>query len=82
MTLPAKCQGRIQDSEITHYEPTDDTTTGSPAVRRAHIFTLRAPSSATVVWPREYLEQVELDIPIQYTSLYNMLSEQFSPQAS
>ena len=57
---PAKCQVRIQDSEIIHYEPTDDTTTGSPAVRRAHIFTLRAPSSATVVWPGEYLE---LDIP-------------------
>ena len=57
---PAKCQVRIQDSEIIHYEPTDNTTTGSHAVRRAQIFTLRAPSSATVVWPGEYLE---LDIP-------------------
>ena len=57
---PAKCQVRIQDSEIIHCEPADDTTTGSPAVRRAHIFTLHAPSSATVVWPGEYLE---LDIP-------------------
>ena len=56
---PAKCQVRIQDSEIIYYEPTDDTTTGSPAVRRAHIFTLRAPS-AIVVWPGEFLE---LDIP-------------------
>ena len=58
---PAKCQVRIQDSEIIHYEPTDDTTTCSPAVRRAHIFTLRAPSSAAVVWPGEYLE---LDMPL------------------
>ena len=57
---PAKCQVRIQDSEIIHYEPTDDTSNGSHAVRRAQIFTLRAPSSATVVWPGEYLE---LDIP-------------------
>ena len=57
---PAKCQVHIRDSEIMHYEPTDDTTTGSRAVRRAQIFTLRAPSSATVVWPGEYLE---LDIP-------------------
>jgi len=48
---PAKCQVRIQDSEVIHYEPTDDTTAGSHAVRRAQIFTLRAPSSATVVWP-------------------------------
>ena len=56
----AKCQVRIQDSEIIHYEPTDDTITGSHAVRRAQIFSLRAPSSATVVWPGEYLE---LDIP-------------------
>ena len=36
---PTKCQVRIQDSEIMHYEPTDDTTTGSHAVRRAQIFT-------------------------------------------
>ena len=57
---PAKCQVRIQDSEIIHYELTDNTTTGSHAERRAQIFTLRAPSSATVVWPGEYLE---LDIP-------------------
>ena len=57
---PAKCQVRIQDSEIIHYEPTDNTTTGSYAVRRAQIFTLCAPSSTTVVWPGEYLE---LDIP-------------------
>ena len=53
---PAKCQVRIQDSEIIHYEPTDDTTTGSHAVRRAQIFTLHTPSSATAVWPGEYLE--------------------------
>ena len=53
---PAKCQVCIQESEIIHYEPTDDTTTGSHAVRRAQSFTLRAPSSATVVWPGEYLE--------------------------
>ena len=57
---PAKCQVHIQDSEIIHYEPMDDTTTGSHAVRHAQIFTLRAPSSTTVVWPGEYLE---LDIP-------------------
>jgi len=49
---PAKCQVRIQDSEVIHYEPTDDTT--------AQIFILHAPSSTTVVWPGEYLE---LDIP-------------------
>ena len=53
---PAKCQVRIQDSEIIHDEPTDETTTGSHAVPRAQIFTLRAPSSATVVWPGVYLE--------------------------
>ena len=63
MTLPSvlqKCQVRIQDSEIIHYKPTDDSTTGSPAVQRAHIFTLRAPSPVTVVLSAEYLE---LDIP-------------------
>ena len=57
---PTKCQVRFQDSEIIHYESTDVTTTGSHAVRRAQIFTIRAPPSATVVWPGEYLE---LDIP-------------------
>ena len=57
---PAKCQVRIQDSEIIHYKPTGDTTTSSHAVRHAQIFTLCSPSSATVVWPGEYLE---LDIP-------------------
>ena len=49
---PAKCQVRFQDSEIIHYEPTDNTATGSHAVRRVQIFTLRAPSG-TVVWPGE-----------------------------
>ena len=58
---PAKCQERIQDSEIIHYK--DDIATGSHAVRRAQIFTLRAPFSATVVWPGEYLE---LDIPVTW----------------
>ena len=57
---PTKCQVRIQDSEIIHYEPTDDSTTRSHAVRCAQIFTLCVSSSATVVWPGEYLE---LDIP-------------------
>ena len=57
---PAKCQVRIQDSKIIHYEPTGDTTTGSHAVRLAQSFTLCAPSSETVVWPGAYLE---LDIP-------------------
>ena len=32
---PAKCQVRIQDSKIIHYEPTDDATTGSLVVRRS-----------------------------------------------
>ena len=45
---------------MIHYEPTDVAAIGSPAVRRAQSFTLRAPSSATVVWPGEYLD---LDIP-------------------
>ena len=57
---PAKCQVRIQDSEIIHYEPTDDTTTCSHAVRRAQTFTLRASSSTTVAWPGAYLK---LDMP-------------------
>ena len=58
---PSKCQVGIQDSEIIHYESTDVTAAGSHAVRRAQIFTLRAPPSATVVWPGENLE---LDIPL------------------
>ena len=57
---PAQCQVRIQDSEIIQYEPTGDTTTDCHALRRAQSFTLRTPSSATVLWPREYFE---LDIP-------------------
>ena len=42
---PAKCQVRIQDSEVIHYQPTDDTTAGSHAVRclnslqRFHLIT-------------------------------------------
>ena len=51
----AKCQVRIK-TEIIQYEPTNDATTSSHAVLRAEIFTLRAPSSATVVWPGEYSE--------------------------
>ena len=57
---PAKCQIRIQDSEVIHYELNGDPTTGSHAVRRAQSYILRASSSATVVWPGEY---VELDVP-------------------
>ena len=45
---------------MIYYEPTYVAAIGSPAVRRAQSFTLRAPSSATVVWPGEYLD---LDIP-------------------
>ena len=55
---PAKCQVRIQDSEVIHYE--HDPTTASHAVRRAQCYTLRAPSSTTVLWPGDY---VELDVP-------------------
>ena len=56
----AKCQVRIQDSEVIHYELTGDSTTGSHAVRRAQSYILRASSPATVVWPEEY---VELEVP-------------------
>ena len=58
--LPAKCQVRIQDSEVIHYELTGDPTTGSHAVRREQSYILRACSPGTVVWPEEY---VELDMP-------------------
>ena len=57
---PAKCQVRIQDSEVIHYEHRSDPTTASHAVRRAQCYTLRAPSSTTVLWPGDY---VELDVP-------------------
>ena len=57
---PAKCQVRIQDSEIIHYEHMSDQTTASLAVRRAQCYTLRAPSSTTVLWPGDY---IELDVP-------------------
>ena len=62
MTLPSVLQSAkyISKTEIIYYEPTDVTTTGSHAVQREQIFTVCAPSSATVVWPGEYLE---LDIP-------------------
>ena len=57
---PAKCQVRIQDSEVVHYEHNSDPTTASHAVRRAQCYTLRAPPSTTVLWPGDY---VELDFP-------------------
>ena len=57
---PAKCQVRIQDSEVVHYEHKSDPTTASHAVRRAQCYTLRAPPSTTVLWPGDY---VELDVP-------------------
>ena len=57
---PAKCQARIQDSEVVHYEHKSDPTTASHAVRRAQCYTLRAPMSTTVLWPGDY---VELDVP-------------------
>ncbi|KAK2550541.1 hypothetical protein P5673_028741 [Acropora cervicornis] len=57
---PAKCQVRIQDSEVVHYEHKSDSTTASHAVRRAQCYTLRAPPSTTVLWPGDY---VELDVP-------------------
>ncbi|CAH3161909.1 unnamed protein product [Porites lobata] len=57
---PAKCQVRFQDSEVIHYEHRSDPTTASHAVRRAQCYTLRAPSSTTVLWPGDY---VELDVP-------------------
>ena len=58
--LPAKCQVRIQDSEVIHYEHRSDPTTASIAVRRLQCYTLRAPSSTTVLWLDDY---VELDVP-------------------
>ena len=57
---PAKCQVRIQDSEVIHYEHKSDPSTASHAVRRAQCYTLRAPPSTTVLWPGDY---VELDFP-------------------
>ena len=57
---PAKCQVRIQDSEVIHYEHKSDPSTASHAVRRAQCYTLRAPPSTTVFWPGDY---VELDVP-------------------
>ena len=57
---PAKCQVRIQDSEVVHYEHKSDPTTASHAVRRAQCYTLRAPPSTTVLWPGDY---VELHVP-------------------
>ena len=50
---PAKCQARIQASEVIHYDLTGDPTTSSHAVRCVS-------SPATVIWPGEY---VELDMP-------------------
>ena len=46
---PAKCQVRIQDSEVVHYEHKSDPTTASHAVHRAQCYTLRAPPSTTVL---------------------------------
>ena len=57
---PAKCQVRIQDSEVIHYEHKSDPSTASHAVRRAQCYTLRAPPSTTVHWPGDY---IELDVP-------------------
>ena len=57
---PAKCQVRIQDSKVVHYEHKSDPTTASHAVHRAQCYTLRAPPSTTVLWPGDY---VELDVP-------------------
>ena len=57
---PAKCQVRIQDSGIIHYEPTDDTTTGSHAVRRAQNFHPTHSFFRDCCVAGEYLE---LDIP-------------------
>lgn len=57
---PAKCQVRIQDSGVVHYEHKSDPTTASHAVRRAQCYTLLAPPSTTFLWPGDY---VELDVP-------------------
>ena len=57
---PAKCQVRIQDSEVIHYEHKSDPSTASHTVRRAQCCTLRAPPSTTVLCPGDY---VELDVP-------------------
>lgn len=57
---PTKCQVCIQDSEIIHYEPLCDPTTGSHAVQQAQSCTLHTSSSVTVVWPGKYLE---LNVP-------------------
>ena len=57
---PAKCQVRIQDSKVIYYEHRSDPNTASHAVRRAQSYTLRSPSSTTVLWPGDY---VELNVP-------------------
>ena len=57
---PAKCQVRIQDSKVIYYEQRSDPNTASHAVRRAQSYTLRSPSSTTVLWPGDY---VELNVP-------------------
>ena len=57
---PAKCQVRMQDSKVIYYEHRSDPNTASHAVRRAQSYTLRSPSSTTVLWPGDY---VELNVP-------------------
>ena len=58
---PAKCQVRIQDSEIIHYgRPSDNLSCQPHVVRRTQSYVLCSFSPATVVWPGEYLE---VDMP-------------------
>ena len=76
---PAKCQVRIQDSEVIHYEHKSDPSTASHAVRRAQCYTLRAPPSTNVLWPGDY---VELDVPppTLETTVYLTFNHAQTPQ--
>ena len=75
---PAKCQVRIQDSEVIHYEHKSDPSTASHAVRRAQCYTLRAPPSTNVLWPGDY---VELDVlPTLETTVYLPFNHAQTPQ--
>ena len=77
---PAKCQVRIQDSEVVHYEHKSDPTTASHAVSRAQCYTLRAPPSTTGLWPGDY---VELDVPPTLeTIVYLPFNHAQTPQCS
>ncbi|XP_044173496.1 uncharacterized protein LOC114951707 [Acropora millepora] len=75
---PAKCQVRIQDSEVIHYEHKSDPSTASHAVRRAQCYTLRALPSTTVLWPGDH---VELDVPPTLeTTVYLPFNHAQTPQ--